>query len=237
MERSLKHAWAEIIQAEDYEQHMSNVGQAQANAELVMDLLEASQLITGDRVLFAGAGPGQMFDFVSHEFLLPYEVTFTDINARFLDRLKRRVTQAGLTRFTVEIDDIEATRLKGPFAAAVVVLVLEHVDWRRALGQLVALKCRWLFLIIQRNPAEMETMVAPNRKLIGSLKEASEGEKPTLLEEIELTGHLESLGFRLERSQNRAVLDGKRCVAWCSRTRTRTESFEPLSGAGGEVCS
>ncbi len=65
MDERLREAWTTIIQAEDYDAHMCAVGQAQANAGLVLELFRERPPHRGAKILFAGAGTGQMFDFVA----------------------------------------------------------------------------------------------------------------------------------------------------------------------------
>ena len=87
----LKQAWADWVDADDYEKHMAGVGQAQANAGLVDELVGGLKLEPGAAVLLAGAGSGQMFDFVPAERFAPYRLTCSDISRKLLDRLSARV--------------------------------------------------------------------------------------------------------------------------------------------------
>jgi len=189
---------------------MFDVGQAQANAQIVRDLVLGLQLPRNSKLLFAGAGPGQMFDYVGGDFLRDYELTFTDINPDFLDRTAERAKLAGLSNFETVIDDLEETKLRTPFDLAVVVLVLEHVDWIKALDNLAAMPCNRLLLIIQKNPPEIESNVSPHRPLRGSLQEASSGEQAHLLDESELMTYLAGKGYTVVSKDERAVPDDKR---------------------------
>lgn len=198
------------VQAEDYDLHMANVGQAEANAELVRDCLSTAGIPDGARVLLAGAGTGQMFEFVSAEFLQPFKVVFTDINSAFLELLSERATRAGMQNFESTVDDIEESKLEPGFGAIIVVLVLEHVDWKRAASSLVKLAPERLLLVVQRNSPDMESLVTPHRELPGSLKAvAEEGLKASLVDHDELIAHLESIGFVLDNREARPVPDGK----------------------------
>ena len=188
---------------------MANVGQAQANAQLVRDLILWANLPPGSRLLFAGAGPGQMFEHVDSAFLHPFHVTFTDISPKFTARLAERVCEAGLYEFEVVLDDIEDTKLKGPFDAAVIVLVLEHVDWRRALREMVSLGVSRFILIIQRNPPGMTTPTTFGRERPGTLNNLKYGDRSHLIDQAELVEDLASLGFDLVHEDYRAVADGK----------------------------
>lgn len=183
---------------------MAAVGQAQANASLLEELFLGYAPRLGARILFAGAGTGQCFDYLPANLLGRYRVTFADINAGYLARLAERL--AGSDIATV-VDDIEATRLAGPFELAIAVLVLEHVDWRRAVDSLASQAGR-VFVVIQQNPAEP----SPNRLdgTMAILHEAS----PALVDPLALTAAFEAHGFGPTRTSVRAVPDGKRMLGF-----------------------
>lgn len=88
---TLREAWLTYIDPDDYETHMAANGQAQANASLVDEFFRDTRPPVGSSILFAGAGTGQIFDYVRAEMLAPYDVTFADINPVFLARLTARV--------------------------------------------------------------------------------------------------------------------------------------------------
>ena len=201
---SLKHGWQTIVTASDYDLHMSNVGQAQANAALTLELLQATQIPSNSHLKFAGAGTGQMFDFADFSVLNSFKVTFTDINADFLDQLSNRAQTKGIGGFETLVEDVE---IATPADTVVLVLVLEHVDWRKALRSLAG--APRLLTITQENPPEFSSAVTPGRVLPESLVRAMEGEKPTLLAEHELAEAMQDLGFTVSYKQRVDVPDGK----------------------------
>src|SRR5262249_15476226 len=97
MDSELRRAWTEIVTADDYERHMRSIGQAQAAAELTVWLIESAALAEGDALTIAGAGTGQMFDFLDAAVLRPYRLTFADLNPAYLARLRERLAAHGLT--------------------------------------------------------------------------------------------------------------------------------------------
>lgn len=214
--QELRRAWAEIIEPEDYETHMAAIGQAEANAHLIKELIDANPLDQGARLLFAGAGTGQMFDYISPAFLQRYCVSFTDIRDEFLDKLRGRLAQSWTGRFEVFVDDIERPTV-GVIDGAALVLVLEHVDWQRALTGLIDLGVRNLYLIIQINPPEMGDMVAPNRVLPPSMARVPPEAKSELVDPIRLEeflgGHVFSRAVRIDVP----VADGKTMAGFVFR--------------------
>src|SRR5579875_517909 len=110
MDSNLRLAWTRIVTAEDYDEHMENVGQAHALAVLTTKLIAAANLCQGSRFVIAGAGTGQMFDFVDPDLFRRFDLICTDLNPLFLIHLKRRLLQRGLSAFLIA-DDFEQTAL------------------------------------------------------------------------------------------------------------------------------
>jgi hypothetical protein len=209
MTPSLRQAWTELVTAEDYEAHMAAIGQAEANADLVRAVLDRWPP-PGERLLFAGAGTGQMFDYVAPDFLAVRRVTFTDLNPRFLERLASRLGPAPW--YETEVDDLEASGLAGDYAGVVVVLVLEHIDWRagvRSLGRLGAARC---YLVVQENPPEIATAVTPGRPPVGTM-EVFRRACPRLIPPAEVDAEMAEQGYRPLGRTSRPVADGKYMTA------------------------
>jgi SAM-dependent methyltransferase len=206
MPRTLREAWAGHITPDDYERHMAATGQPQANADLLAELFRNAPPAPGARILFAGAGTGQYFDHWAPTALAVYKCVFTDINPLFLDRLAGRLVCQTL------LDDIEAPRVAGPFDLAIAILVLEHVDWRRAVAALCGMALR-VFTVTQENPADLAVHPLP-----GTL--AALRDLPThLVDSGELMAEFGGLGFELTRASTREVRDGKKMVGLDFRRR------------------
>ncbi len=203
----LREAWTSRIRAEDYDAHMASVGQAQANAELVAAEIGGTPPAPDTRLLFAGAGTGQMFNYIPADLFAPYRVTFTDVNPSFLDELKRRLEKARRLRFETRVDDLEDSKLGTGFDMAVAVLVLEHVDWRKGVATLCRLAASRVFIILQENPP-----VVPARPLIGSMA-VLKTIRHELLNRAEVENEFQINGFALRHTTHREVLDGKKMAA------------------------
>ena len=203
---TLREAWTTAVTAEDYEAHMARIGQAETNANLLRDLFAAAYLPAGSRLLIAGAGTGQMFGYLPVDFLSGHHVTCSDLNPVFLETLRSRYACETVT------DDLENSQLQSGWAAIAVVLVLEHVDWRRAVQSLASLKPGKLLLIIQRNPVDVVAAVTPGRMPPGTMRVLAEEAPPKLVPATELIAELAAHGFVLEREESRAVQDGKAMV-------------------------
>lgn len=200
----LRQAWLQIEPA-DYEQHMAGIGQAQANAGLMAQWLEA--IAPEEPVLVAGAGTGQMFDFLAPEQAGAGRMVFTDLNPVFLDALRGRLGEAATV-----VDDIEATQLTGPYPHAAVTLVLEHVDWRRAIHSFRRWESRRVLTVIQENPADLASAVTPGRTVPGTMNVFRERARPQLIPIDELTAAMAEIGYQLEHLHPAPVSDGKRML-------------------------
>ena len=208
---TLRDAWCGGVAAHDYEQHMAAIGQAQANARIVR---EAIQRWTrpGASVLIAGAGTGQMLDYEGHEFLAPYDVTFSDINPEFLRCIERRLANTALAAWRTVADDLECTQVTGPFALVVIVLVLEHIDWRKGVASIARLAPERCLIVIQENPPGMTSAVSPSRVPPGTMKVFVEV-KPVLIDAVELIAAMAAHSYQqIERIWSE-VADGKKMSA------------------------
>jgi len=205
---TVRDAWSGYISADDYDAHMSRNGQAEANARLVTSLL-ARYPPPGKRLLVAGAGTGQWLE-LAGPALAEYRMTCTDINRAFLVRVRERAARVGLEVETIA-DDLEDTRLPEAFDAAVVVLVFEHIDWRRGVASLARLGVERCFVVIQENPAGQESLVTPHREPIGTMR-AFTAVHPRLVPREPLAAAFSVGGYSLAGEDAVDVPDGKRMV-------------------------
>ncbi len=192
---------------------MANVGQAQANAELILEFLEFVFLVPGSsRVGVLGAGTGQFLDYVPSAAVADYQWTFTDISPRFLRSLEHRIDEMELPGCQFLIENIETSSITIPFHATIVVLVLEHVDLQLAISEIARLTQDWLLVVIQVNPEGMTSNVTPERVIPPSLIEGSKLTKSHLVDKEELCCSLSSRGLRLAKEISKAVLDDKQML-------------------------
>lgn len=199
---TLKDVWRNGVTAADYETHMAAIGQAQANAAHLADFARSG----GGRLLVAGCGPGQFFDYLEKGALDRWRVVYCDINPGYLSVLRQRCPGA-----VCVADDLESSSIAGSFDAASATLVLEHTDWKRVVATLARLAPR-LMLVIQINPAEMATAVSPGRTLPESMQRFREVH-PQLIDEAELLAEMGRLGRRLTARRPRPVADHKTMLA------------------------
>ena len=212
MNEALRRAWTEIVTPDDYEEHMARIGQAQAGADLTRHLLETASPPPGAHIVFAGAGTGKMLDFLNVSLLQPFRLVFTDLNARFLDRLKRRLAKLELRAEVIE-DDFENTALKPGPDLLIATLLLENIDWRRGIETTSALRPPACGIIIQENPPEMTSAITPGRVLPPSMAEAADHAHPVLVPCDELVPAMAKHDYRQIDTSSRGVADGKRLIS------------------------
>lgn len=223
MDPELRRAWTEIVTADDYERHMAAIGQAQAAAELTGWALRSAGLEPGDAVTVAGAGTGQMLDFLDAAALRPYRLTFGDLNRAYLQRLGERLKRHGIEGELVE-DDFEQTRLPEGPALLVATLLLEHIEWRRGVESIGRLRPRRCAIVMQENPPGMTRAVTPGRVVPGSIAKAMATAHAKLVVREELVAEMESRGYGLRGKESREVADGKRLVGLLFGALRREES-------------
>lgn len=213
MEAGLRLAWTEIVTADDYDSHMTTIGQAQATAALTAEIVHNAGLRGGSRLLIAGAGTGNMFNFVDADLFRDFKLICTDLNPAFLGRLRERLARTELDAFVIA-DDIERTSLRVRPDLLIATLLLEHIDWRAGVGAIASLNPAACGLIIQENPAGMKAAVTPGRSVPSSIAAAMERAHPELVPEDELVGALESRGYDCAFRQALDVTDGKLLIAF-----------------------
>jgi hypothetical protein len=211
MDSALRRAWTEVVTAEDYEAHMAAIGQAQAAADLTGCLVESAALAAGSRITIAGAGTGQMLDYLDPAVFGRCRLTCSDLNPIFLACLRGRLARHGLDAEVLE-DDIERTRLAPGPDLLLATLLLEHIDWRRGVEVFARLRPKACGIIVQENPPDMATAVTPGRPLPPSIARAMESAHPTLVPRDQLIAAMAARGYPCRESAVREVADGKRLV-------------------------
>ena len=126
-----KKYWVEIVEANDIDLHMIEAGQASVNASLVREMLSRYPLPAGSTLYIPGCGTGQIFDFMQISEFGKVRFLFADIKAAFLGKLRGRLL--ALTDCEIVLDDLEESTITQKSSAVLVVLVLQHVNWRLAL--------------------------------------------------------------------------------------------------------
>jgi hypothetical protein len=143
-----------------------------------------------------------MFEHCAPGLFTGYELFCSDINPAFLEKLRARC------ECRTVVDDIEDSRLEPGFSLIIAVLVLEHVEWRKALASLARLQPEHLLVVIQRNPEG----ALPYRARSGTMRLFGSEVEPNLLQSSALVEEFERVGFRLELQRERPVADGKAMV-------------------------
>lgn len=203
-----KEAWCEVIDAVDLDAHMLAVGQAQANAKCLERFVSTLALTKYGRIAVIGAGTAQFMDLIRTERLVDHPLVFTDISERFRPVLEQRLRRFPALSWTWVQDDIENSKLSGPCEAAVLSLVLQHVDWRKAVDSLVRLSPKWIFVHEQRNRIGGNS-TTKERPLPPTIRKYAEIQEAELIEEVTLTNVLHARGYIRENYCEEEVADQK----------------------------
>jgi SAM-dependent methyltransferase len=207
MNSRLKKAWKEIVTPEDLDTHMEYVGQAKANAFLVESMLTDFTLSKNSSLSVPGCGTGQIIDYLPKKMIDRYRITFSDINKSFLRKLRKRLVSKNTKECKVIVDDLENTRIRKKFDAYLVVLVLEHIDWRKGIQGIIANQPRRLFFVIQCQSVKKSFI--ENSNLRPSIKKFLKIAKPHLVKEQVLLKKLSDSGFVLRKTYRKTMPDGK----------------------------
>lgn len=205
-----RRAWRQV-KAEDYEAHMTGIGQAQANARLTEAWLRQLDPVAG--VLFAGCGPGQMLDWLPAELLAGRDLLFTDLAESLLAKCAKRLAALDLPA-QLAVDDLEATNLRQVPPNVALVLVLEHTAWRKVLDSLNLWKAERVLVVTQENPPTLTGAVTPGITVPATMQVFREEAKPHLIPGEELQEAMEARGYSLREKQSETVAHGKKMNAW-----------------------
>jgi hypothetical protein len=102
--------------------------------------------------------------------------------------------------------------LPGTFEFVVAILLLEHVEWRKAIAEISRLSAARVFIVLQQNPPHITTAVTQGRPLPGSMALLTDVH-PHLIPSADVVAEFSRHGFELRRSSAREVLDSKRMLA------------------------
>jgi hypothetical protein len=161
-----------------------------------------------------------MFDFLNPALFRPFELTCTDINPKFLARLRERLVKHDLSGLLLA-DDIEHTTLLDGPDFLLAALLLEHIDWRKCVEVIAALRPAACGIIIQENPIGMTSAVTPGRRIPASMAAAVQIAQPKLVPHDELLSAFEARGYHCARTYAREVADGKRLISTLFVTQIR----------------
>lgn len=206
MDPGERKGWMEIISAEDLDTHMAEIGQAEANAHIVRQMFQESPI--AGRILIPGCGTGQLFDYLTPTDLGDPELMFTDINPSYLLKISERLEKFPKTRYNTRVDDIEETTLTENYDGILIVLVLQHVEWKKALQSMQKLDPTRLYIIIQEQETT-EHAVTKSRELRGAWRTYAEIANPILVPRGELIGYMEDKGYHVNGTYSRQVPDNK----------------------------
>ncbi len=203
-----KDAWLHIVDPNDLDLHMANIGQAPANANIVKTFFSEYPLKAGSSLLIPGCGTCQMFDYINPLDIGNVKITFTDINLKMLAKAKNRLQKYDISKYSFIKDDIENTVISGKYDAVLLSLVLLHIDWKKSIKNILAFSPSAIY-IIEQSQKSFVSPVTKKRDLPKSIREYAKITNSGLINLPELINFLNKEGFRLIREINCEVPDMK----------------------------
>jgi ubiquinone/menaquinone biosynthesis C-methylase UbiE len=161
----MKNPWTNIP-AEEYEKHMSEVGQLQL---LNSTFKHYYDLYNPKDIIVLGATTGNGFENIKHEI---DSITAIDINNDYLLELKNRFPNlAHLSTICGDIQNLKSTNLSSDFVYAA--LIFEYVDLSKTMLNIKSwLKSQGKLISVLQMPNKNISAVSPTRfKTLGQLSE------------------------------------------------------------------
>jgi len=205
-----REAWLDIVEPSDLDCHMASVGQAEANAAIVKEMFTRFPLSPNSKLLIHGCGTCQMFNYVDPSVFGNIDITFADFSPRMLDVARPRLAKFNIASEQVVLDDIECSSLHGTYDAALLVLVLLHVNWKKALENIICLGVSFLCVIEQAQAGTFSMTSTPH--VLPSMRCFNEAIAPVLVSRDELVDFLGERGFSVLWSTEREVPGNKSMV-------------------------
>jgi 2-polyprenyl-3-methyl-5-hydroxy-6-metoxy-1,4-benzoquinol methylase len=206
--KSEKDAWLRVVEPEDLDTHMRDIGQASANCEIIKEMFRKRPLGENSKVLVHGCGTCQMFEYIAPSDIVKGEMTFADISSKMLRAAGRRLRRYRGLSYHILVDDIENTSINEHYDAVLLVLILLHVDWKRSLENMIRLNPSCFYIIEQKQGPERPA-VTRGRVLPRSIRRYTKVADAELVEIDELTEFLSRKGYNLVYKVERKVPDDK----------------------------
>jgi SAM-dependent methyltransferase len=189
-----REAWLDVVHPADLDSHMTSVGQAEVNAAIVKEMFVRYPLSGNARLLIHGCGTCQMFDYVDLSVFGKSDITFADLSPRMLEVAKRRLARFANSSHRIVVDDIESSSLNGRYDAVLLVLVLLHMNWKKALENILSLGVSSLYIIEQSQQAAFS--MTPTAQVLPSMQRYQEVASPVLVSPDDLSDFLGRKGIK-----------------------------------------
>jgi hypothetical protein len=211
MDSGEKKGWTEVVTPEDLDIHMAVIGQAESNAKIILEMFSEFPLTDTSKLLVAGCGTCQMFDYFEPQKIGKVQFVFSDINPSFFEQVKKRLKKYSEIRYKLVVDDAESTKLNEKIDGILAVLLLEHIEWKKGINSFIKLNPKRMYLIIQEQN-DKKGFVTTGRKLQPSIEEFSKIANPKLVDEKELTEYLKKHNYEIAKIIKKEVPDNKLMV-------------------------
>jgi len=211
IEKSLtKEAWKSTIPANDLDKHMLATKQVLANAKILQNII-GDFPINDMKILVPGCGTGQIFNYLNPTIFSDSNLIFTDINKEYLEKLDLRLKKFQKISYKIIKDDIENTKIQEQFDSCILILILEHIDWEKAIKNILNFGVKSFYIIIQKQDKNKQT-VTSYKDIPKSITKFSTIAKSHLISASEIEQYFKKEGFNLLRECGEKVINNKEMV-------------------------
>lgn len=197
-------AWLRIVKPNELDSHMASIGQAEANASIVREMLHRFRLADDSKLLVHGCGSCQVFDYIPLSDFGKIRITFADLSSAMFEEARKRLEGVSDASYEFVIDDMEDSCLTGSYDAIMLVLVLLHVDWQLSLKNMLR-HSPSLFFIIEQEQLPGVPSVTSTDGLPPSIRRYSEVAEMELVPRNELVSFMGSRGYSVRWTTTRPV--------------------------------
>jgi len=206
-----KKAWKSTIPADDLDKHMLATKQVQANVKILEKMLNDFPIKEGTNILVPGCGTGQIFDYIDINLFSNYHLTLTDINKEYLKKIDQRFKKNQKISYKIIEDDIEIPKIQQKFDSSILILVLEHIEWKKALENILNLGVNSVYIIIQKQDKNKQ-IVTSYKNIPKSITKFSTITKSQLIDEHKIKQYFKKNGFNLLKSYSEKIMDNREMI-------------------------
>jgi len=163
------------------------------------------------KILVPGCGTGQIFDYLNLKQLSDSNLTFTDINKEYLEKLNPKLKKIQKISYKIIVDDIETTKIQEEFDSCILILILEHTEWEKVIKNILNFRVNSFYIIIQKQNKNKQIVIS-YKDVPKSITKFSTTAKYHLINVSEIKLYFKKEEFNLLKEYGEKVIDNKEMI-------------------------